>query len=508
MNLDRGLIKQQAKALIKDKVMKLFITSFLVSVIVMAASGFSVSISTSGANDVLNKDYYSYSDNNSNSNDKNYFNDFNGDSNPGSSGNSGYDFKNFGTDANSAPESAPVSVPQKAAAKTLSVASYPLMLIQIFLMPLLVSLSWYYVKFVNGKEYELGAGIKITYKEAFENYGKKLGASFLKSLLEYLLSLLLIIPGIIFHYSSYFTYQLICEYPELSPMQAINLSKKIIKGHRSELFALDLSFIPWYILCAAVFPLIYVVPYINTTQALYYENFKARAIQLGVVTEDDFLSDAQKAAKYSGQYGNQQGGQYYGAPYGGQQYAQPMQNPTQPQQNPTQPGTGYGYAQPPQDFGAPQQPQSGVYTPQQPQNTAYYAPNAPGYYAPQQPISPNAPTYFNPPQQVMQQPQPAYFTPDIPQPQDPEKPKDIYAPLTNDTVNPPDMPEEPKQEAPQITITEPEEPQTPLFSEMQKPEEPTENFVEPTEPQEPADMFTEMPQSDGSANAPHTSEQQ
>ncbi len=490
MNLDRGLIKQQAKSLIKDKVMKLFITSFLVSVIVMAASGFSVSLSTSGTNDVFNRNHYSYSDNNNNSNDKDYFNDFDGNGNSAGS-NSGSDFKNFGTAASSALESTPVSAPQKAAASTLRVASYPLLLIQIFLMPLLVSLSWYYVKFVNGKEYELGAGIKITYKEAFENYGKKLGASFLKNLLEYLLTLLFIIPGIIFHYSSYFTYQLICEYPELSPMQAIMLSKKMIKGHRSELFALDLSFIPWYILCVAVFPLIYVVPYISTTQALYYENFKARAIQLGVVTEDDFLSDAQKAAKYSGQYGNPQGGQYYGSPYGAQQYAQPTQNPTQS-------GTGYSYTQPPQDFGAAQQMQSGAYTPQQSQGTAYYAPNTTGYYAPQQPVNPNAPTYYNPPQQVMQQPQPAYFTPDIPQPQDPAQPKDIYAPLTNDTVNPPDMPEEPKQEAPQITITEPEEPQTPLFSEMQKPEEPTENFVEPTEPQEPTDMFTDVPQSDGS----------
>ncbi|UKI22752.1 MAG: DUF975 family protein [Anaerotruncus sp.] len=284
-------------------------------------------------------------------------------------------------------------------------------------------------------------------------------------------------------------------------MQAIMLSKKIVKGHRSELFALDLSFIPWYLLCFAVFPLIYVVPYVSTTQALYYENFKARAIQLGVVTEDDFLSDAQKAAKYSGQYGNPQGGQYYGSPYGTQQYAQPVQNPTQPQQNPAQPqqnpaqpqqnpaqpGAGYGYAQPPQDFGAQQQPQSGAYTQNQPQNTVNYAPNAQGYYPPQQPANPYAPTYFNPPQQIMQQPQPAYFTPDIPQPQNPEKPKDIYAPLANDTVNPTDMPEEPKQEAPQITITEPEEPQTPLFSEMQKPEEPTEAFIEPTEPMEPTE---------------------
>lgn len=471
MNLDRGLIKQQARALIKDKVMKLFITSFVVSIAIMAIGGLSFSITSTSSNDIFNGSDYSFSDN-GNSNDKNYFKNFDG------SGNSASDFENFGMAANSAPEKTLISAPQKTASSTWSVVSYPLAIARILLLPLLVSLSWYYVKFVNGKEYELGEGIKVTYKEAFDNYGKKLGAAFLQGLLIDLLSVLFIIPGIIFYYSSYFTYQLICEYPELSPMQAIKLSKKIVKGHRSELFALDLSFIPWYLLSIAVFPLIYVIPYVSTTKALYYENFKNRAIQFGVVTEDDFLSDAQRAAKYAAQSG----------PFYGTQY-----QPGQPYQAPNQQGVNYGYAQPPQDFGTPQQPQSGTYTAPQPQQGQVNQQTAPGYYAPQAPVSPApqayaayAPTYYTP-QQMMQQPQPAYFTPNIPQPQDPEKPKDIYAPLANDTVNPPDMPEEPKQEAPQITITEPEEPQTPLFSEIEEPKEPTEAFIEPTEPTEPSE---------------------
>lgn len=478
MNLDRGLIKQQARALIKDKVMKLFITSFVVSIAIMAIGGLSFSITSTSSNDIFNGSDYSFSDN-GNSNDKNYFKNFDG------SGNSASDFENFGTAANSAPEKTLISAPQKTASSTWSVVSYPLAIARILLLPLLVSLSWYYVKFVNGKEYELGEGIKVTYKEAFDNYGKKLGAAFLQGLLIDLLSVLFIIPGIIFYYSSYFTYQLICEYPELSPMQAIKLSKKIVKGHRSELFALDLSFIPWYLLCIAVFPLIYVVPYVSTTKALYYENFKNRAIQFGVVTEDDFLSDAQRAAKYAAQ-----SGPFYGTQY---QPQAAQYQPGQPYQAPNQQGVNYGYAQPPQDFGTPQQPQSGTYTAPQPQQGQVNQQTAPGYYAPQAPVSPApqayaayAPTYYTP-QQMMQQPQPAYFTPNIPQPQDPEKPKDIYAPLTNDTVNPPDMPEEPKQEAPQITITEPEEPTAPLFSEMEEPEEPTEAFIEPTEPTEPSE---------------------
>lgn len=97
MNLDRGLIKQQARALIKDKVMKLFITSFVVSIAIMAIGGLSFSITSTSSNDIFNGSDYSFSDN-GNSNDKNYFNDFDG------SGNSASDFENFGTAANSAPE--------------------------------------------------------------------------------------------------------------------------------------------------------------------------------------------------------------------------------------------------------------------------------------------------------------------------------------------------------------------------------------------------------------------
>lgn len=55
----------------------------------------------------------------------------------------------------------------------------------------------------------------------------------------------------------------------------------MVAGNRGELFALDLSFIGWWILTGITFGIasIYVVPYYFTTQALYYENFKLRALQ-------------------------------------------------------------------------------------------------------------------------------------------------------------------------------------------------------------------------------------
>ena len=70
---------------------------------------------------------------------------------------------------------------------------------------------------------------------------------------------------------------------------------------------MNLSFIPWYILCTLTCGLgyIYVAPYLEATNALYYENFRIRALQEGRITEDDFLSDNQIRAKYANFYANQ-----------------------------------------------------------------------------------------------------------------------------------------------------------------------------------------------------------
>lgn len=101
-----------------------------------------------------------------------------------------------------------------------------------------------------------------------------------------------------------------CENPNLKPTEALKLSKKMVAGNRGELFALDLSFIGWWLLTCITFGIasIYVIPYYFTTQALDYENFKLRALQEGKITEDDFLSQEQRAAKYAfagAQNGNQ-----------------------------------------------------------------------------------------------------------------------------------------------------------------------------------------------------------
>ena len=415
MNLDRGLIKNQARALIKNKVMKLFLTFFIITLCTNIAVEITTAVTSgrSAWNSITSNEYddafSGYGDN-----DFNYYDDFDLDE-------SQNDFNSFGANLAVPARLNTASAGTEAVTKSVKVITY---VFAVLLAPLSVALAAYFVEFIRGREYEFGAGLKSIFHQAFSvKYWNKVGGALIKSALEYALSICLIFPGVIFHYSSYFTYQIMCDYPELSPWQAIKLSKKIVEGNRTELFVLDLSFIPWYLLCIFVFPIIYVMPYVQTTQALYYENFRLRAIQTGRVTEDDFLSDEQKLQKYSNTDAPFENGAEH--TYGNDYSASPSANPSaQPQQS----------------------------------NAAQ-------------------PSYFTPAVQNVQQP--AYYTPTIPKKPDPEQPVDIYTPMTEDTVNPPEKEPVPQIKEADVVLTQPEEPITPELI------EPQDAFVEEQTPREP-----------------------
>lgn len=106
------------------------------------------------------------------------------------------------------------------------------------------------------------------------------GTAFVTNLLigifVFLWSLLLIIPGIIASYSYSMAYFVLAEHPELSALEAIKESKRIMKGHKWELFVLQLSFFWWYLLCIPTLGLamVYVIPYIEMAKANFYNRVK------------------------------------------------------------------------------------------------------------------------------------------------------------------------------------------------------------------------------------------
>ena len=106
-------------------------------------------------------------------------------------------------------------------------------------------------------------------------YFVKCGAMyFLMALFQFLWSILFIIPGIIAAYRYRLALYLLLDHPEMSAMDCIRESKRIMSGNKGQLFVLDLSFIGWWILAGipivGLFVRVWVVPYTQMTYALYY----------------------------------------------------------------------------------------------------------------------------------------------------------------------------------------------------------------------------------------------
>ncbi len=119
------------------------------------------------------------------------------------------------------------------------------------------------------------------------NYGRKLGGVLWMELWLFLWSLLFVIPGIIKYYEYEVAPYILANYPDVEAMEALNLSKRITKGHKGELFVFDLSFLGWHLLSALTFGLLeifYVGPYQSTAAAGYLGELIENAVREGVIT--------------------------------------------------------------------------------------------------------------------------------------------------------------------------------------------------------------------------------
>lgn len=115
------------------------------------------------------------------------------------------------------------------------------------------------------------------FRHALNGYLRNVVAMFLMYLFIFLWALLLVIPGIIKAFAYSMTPFILKDYPELSANQAIDLSIKMMKGRKFDLFWLYLSFIGWFFVCIFTFGIGYVwlAPYLQTSMAAFYQDVKA-----------------------------------------------------------------------------------------------------------------------------------------------------------------------------------------------------------------------------------------
>ncbi|MBM7712805.1 DUF975 family protein [Enterococcus xiangfangensis] len=145
----------------------------------------------------------------------------------------------------------------------------------------LSGISWTYLDLLRGVRDQIDP-----FKDAFRGFqGKFIGGvillALLTSIFTTLWSLLLVIPGIVKHYSysqSYFIYYDQIEQTGEKPkiLDTITASRRLMDGHKGRLFWLDITFIGWYLLTIPTLGIAYlwVGPYVSATKAAFYNDLQ------------------------------------------------------------------------------------------------------------------------------------------------------------------------------------------------------------------------------------------
>lgn len=113
-----------------------------------------------------------------------------------------------------------------------------------------------------------------TFNEKY--YLKSISVWLLVNIYTFLWSLLLIVPGIIKCLSYSLAPYIIADNPDMSADEAINLSMKMMDGHKCQLFLIILGYIGFVLLSAILLfiPLLWLVPYYYAVQTKFYEEVK------------------------------------------------------------------------------------------------------------------------------------------------------------------------------------------------------------------------------------------
>lgn len=116
-------------------------------------------------------------------------------------------------------------------------------------------------------------------------YGNVVFVCFLRNLFTFLWTLLFIFPGIVKAYAYIMVPYLLSENPSLDYRRALAISEDMTRGHKWEMFVLDLSFLGWNLLgiLACGIGVLFVNPYYLSTHAQLYVTLRAIALDRGII---------------------------------------------------------------------------------------------------------------------------------------------------------------------------------------------------------------------------------
>ena len=143
-----------------------------------------------------------------------------------------------------------------------------------------------------------------SFNEIFEDFKNKtagniVAVSLVKFLSCVIWMLLGIIPGIIKIFQYWAVEYILALRPDITASEALDLSKKLMKGNKLKAFVLDLAFIHWLVLSwltLGIFGYLYVTPYYEATHIEFIGNLREEAIEKGVIKPKD-LPDYEEIAQ-------------------------------------------------------------------------------------------------------------------------------------------------------------------------------------------------------------------
>ncbi|MHC9536721.1 DUF975 family protein [Dellaglioa sp. BT-FLS60] len=170
----------------------------------------------------------------------------------------------------------------KAGSKTaIYTTSFSIYLILTFAASfILIGVNYSFLNWFDSKELS-----KTPVRDSFQIFSNEfflstIWTAIVKYFFTTLWALLLWVPGIIKKYSYSQVYLInkdLAEnpnHPELTARQKLKLSAKLMKGHKFDLFVLELSFLGWNLLSTITFGIstIWVLPYQSTTYVAFYRD--------------------------------------------------------------------------------------------------------------------------------------------------------------------------------------------------------------------------------------------
>jgi uncharacterized membrane protein len=136
--------------------------------------------------------------------------------------------------------------------------------------PLQVGMASFFLSLARGSQ-------NVDMERLLDGFKKDVGGNLLLGLLYSIFlalwSLLFVIPGIVKAYAYSLCFYLKNDHPDYDWKKSLDESQRLMKGHKMELFLLDLSFLGWIIvgsICCGI-GVLWVYPYMATTRANFYE---------------------------------------------------------------------------------------------------------------------------------------------------------------------------------------------------------------------------------------------